>query len=305
MRALVTGAGGFGGGYLTRELESRGFEVVAVTRATVDIRDREAVRSVVADAQPDRVYHLAAQSRAALSWSDPEITYDVNIVGSHNVLEAVVDFAPNARVLVVSTSDVYGRVEPADCPLVEEAPLRPLSPYGISKIGTEQVTRLFAEAFGLHAVVSRAFMHTGPGQPATFATSGWARRIAIAEANRAQAVIPAGRLDVVREFGDVRDVVRAYVELLESAPRGGIYNVATGDARPLHEALDLLVEAAEVPVVVQQDESLIRPADPPLLVGSAARLEQLTGWKPDHRLEDTLADVLDYWRGRAAKEVQT
>jgi GDP-4-dehydro-6-deoxy-D-mannose reductase len=308
-RFLVTGADGFVGTHLVAALRSAGHAVTGTSivggpdTVACDVRSASAVTAAVRASVPERVVHLAAQSSAARSWRDPALTYEVNVTGTHNLLESLRREAPGARVLLACTSDQYGAVAPADCPLEETAPLRPLSPYAASKVAAEWVGRMFCSAFALQVVITRAFMHVGPGQPATFATADWARQIALAEAGTREPVLEVGNLDLAREYGDVRDVVDAYLAALESADPGEPYNVATGDARPLREVVAILTGLARVEMEVRVDPSKIRPADPPVLEGSAAKLRRLTGWRPRRRLEDTLAEVLEHWRKRTAEAV--
>jgi GDP-4-dehydro-6-deoxy-D-mannose reductase len=217
-------------------------------------------------------------------------------------LDALKRHSPGCRVLVAATSDEYGVVEPQYCPIVEDAPLKPVSPYAASKVAQEAVARMFSTAFGLQVITTRAFMHIGPGQPPSFATADWARQIARAEAGLQEPKVTVGNLDLKRELGDVRDVVAAYQVVLEAGVPGEVYNVATGEAPRLGEALSILSDLAEVTVEVVVDPAKIRPADPPLLMGSAAKLNRLTGWTPQHNLESTLGDVLAYWRQEVARE---
>lgn len=306
-RYLVTGAGGFVGTHLVARLRSDGHEVFGTSLAggedllSCDVRDAAAVAAAVRLSAPERVVHLAAQSSAARSWKEPALTYEVNVTGTHHLLEAVRRQVPGARVLVACTSDQYGAVAPTECPIEEQAPLRPLSPYAASKVAAECVARMFWHAFALEVVITRAFMHVGPGQPATFATADWARQIALAESGQKEPVLEVGNLDLAREYGDVRDVVAAYVAALECGEPGEPYNVATGDARPLREVVTILTRLARLPLEVRVDAARIRPADPPLLEGSAAKLSRLTGWSPTRRLEDALSEVLDHWRKHAAQ----
>ena len=308
-RFLVSGAEGFVGTHLVAALRSAGHVVTGTSMMggpdtlACDVRSPSAVTAAVRASAPERVVHLAAQASAARSWKDPALTYEVNVTGTHNVLESLRREAPGARVLLACTSDQYGAVAPGDCPIEESAPLRPLSPYAASKVAAEWVGRMFCNAFGLQVVITRAFMHVGPGQPATFATADWARQIALAEAGAREPVLEVGNLDLAREYGDVRDVVDAYLAALESGYPGEPYNVATGDARPLREVVATLTRLARVEMEVRVDPSKIRPADPPVLEGSAAKLHRLTGWRPRRGFEETLAEVLEHWRKRVAEAV--
>jgi len=302
MRILVTGAGGFVGSRLVPELAALGHDIIPTfhTKNTggpvVDMTDQAAVELLVAAARPERAYHLAAQSSAGVSWREPGLTYQVNVTGTHYLLEAMQRHVPECRVLVAATSDEYGMVDPTRCPLDESAPLRPVSPYAVSKVAQEWVGRTFFEGFGLPVLITRAFMHIGPGQPASFATADWARQIALAEIGLHDPVVKVGNLDLAREFGDVRDVVRAYIDVVDKGEPGEAYNVATGEPKTLRETLEVLVSLAQIDIDIQVDPAKIRPADPPLLTGSALKLERLTGWKPQRGTEETLAEVLDYWR---------
>lgn len=327
MRVLITGAGGFVGSQLAAALRHQGHDVTGTvfggggagqpsgermgqpsgeragqpsgaSAPYLDVTDANAVDRLVEQVGPDWACHLAAQSSAGLSWKEPALTYAVNVTGTHLVLDALRRFSPRCRVLVTATSDQYGRADPARCPLDEDAPLRPLSPYAASKVAQEWVARTFHEAFGLGVVITRAFMHIGPGQPPSFATADWARQIALAEAGLGPPVVDVGDLSLTREFGDVRDVVRAYRLVLERGVPGEPYNIATGRARPLGDALDILLGLARVDVEIRVQATKIRPADPPVLTGSSAKLERLAGWRPEHRLEETLTEVLEYWRAQ-------
>lgn len=307
-RVLVTGGAGFVGTHARHSLAQAGHEVTATTvgdeegLVRLDIRDAKAVDRLVARVRPERVWHLAAQSSAAFSWKEPGVTFEVNVTGTHNLLDALRRHSPGCKVLVAATSDEYGVVEPSACPITEDAPLRPVSPYAASKVAEEAVARMFSTAFDLQVVTTRAFMHIGPGQPPSFATADWARQIARAESGLQERKVAVGDLALMRELGDVRDVVAAYESVLEAGAPGEVYNVATGEARRLGEALAILCDLATVDMEVVVDPAKIRPADPPLLLGSAAKLNRLTGWAPRHRLEDTLADVLAHWRAEVAGE---
>lgn len=307
MKVLVTGAGGFVGSHLVPALVADAHDVVGTALHDrgdlryLDVRYPERVDQLVEEIKPELVFHLAGQSSVSLSWKEPSITYEVNALGTHYLLESINRHAPDAKVHIAASSDEYGKVDPSECPIDESAPLRPVSPYAVSRVTGEWIGRMFHESFGLHVVVTRAFMHVGPGQPPSFATADWARQIALAEAGRQEPVVKVGNLDVKREFGDVRDVVRAYRSVLEHGSPGDAYNVATGEPRRLQEVLDILRDLATIDIRVEVDPAKLRPVDFPVLYGDSGKLERLTGWKPEFRLEDTLADVLEYWRGEVAR----
>ena len=302
MRVLVTGADGFVGRHLVEMLRSEDHAVVATSRTgsdsahEVDVRDRKAVNEIIEAEKPEVLFHLAAQSSAALSWKEPSLTYDVNVGGTHVVLEATRDLAPDCKVLISATSDAYGRVSPDLLPVDESVALNPVSPYATSKVAQEEVARFFHRAFGVHVVITRAFMHTGPGQPSSFATAEWARQIALAELQEKDVELLVGDITLRREFGDVRDVVRAYRDAVDWGSPGDVYNVATGDARRLEDVLGILTSSSTVAVSARTDPHKLRPADPPALSGDASKLHEMTGWKPEFTLEETVKDVLDYWR---------
>ena len=244
------------------------------------MRDAQEVDRLVERVRPDWACNLAAQSSAGLSWKEPTLTYSVNIAGTHLVLDALRRYSPRCRVLVTATSDEYGRVDPALCPLDEDAPLRPLSPYAASNVAQEWVARTLYEAFGLEVVITRAFMHNGEGQRHRLRRRTARARSLLQRQDSARRSSRWGDLSLEREFGDVRDVVRAYRLVLEHGVPGEPYKVATGGARALGDALGILLELARVPMEVRIEPAKIRPADPPLLTGSAAKLTRLAGWKP-------------------------
>lgn len=297
MLAMITGAGGFVGSHLTLALRQLGRHVVPLDHQALDVTRRGEVERVFQENRPDEVYHLAAQSSASRSWTEPSLTYQVNVVGTHNVLEAVRRHSPSARVLISASSDVYGAAGQREAPSKESQIPRPLSPYAVSKLGQEAVALMFHEAFGIHTLITRAFMHIGPGQPSSFATADWARQVALAEAGLSDPIVRVGDIEVVREFIDVRDIVGAYINLLEAAEPGSLCNVASGKAYPLKDVLAVLLGLSRVELEVEVDSTRIRAADPRTLVGDPTRLRRLTDWTPRYSLEETLADILDYWRG--------
>lgn len=323
MRSLVTGAGGFVGAYLSRELAAAGHEVIAtdvvepaglpndIARRRCDLLDGAAVKALVADVRPDYVFHLAAQSSAARSFDEPRSTLETNVFGTLNLLESV-RFLPYAcpgartrsgkiRVLSVGSSEEYGRQPRGAMPLGEGSPIEPVSPYAVSKAAQTLLALQYGRAFGMDVVAVRSFGHTGPGQTARFVLPAFARQCAEIRVGTREPVVKVGTLDVVRDFLDVRDVVRAYRMLAEEAGEPGVYNVCSGEGVPLRDALDFLVRACGVPARIEEDPGLVRPVDIPVLVGDNARLRRACGWRREHSTEDMLGALFEYWE-RIARE---
>jgi GDP-4-dehydro-6-deoxy-D-mannose reductase len=279
---LVTGPNGLVGSHLRETLGD------AFVPLEADVLDGAAVVAAVRDAKPEAVVHLAAESSVSGSWEGAARAWTVNAIGTANVLEAVSAERPEARVLVVSSGEVYGNADVTPTP--EDAPVRPLSPYAASKAAAE-IACAQAAARGLDVVVARAFPHTGPGQDERFAIGSWSRQIARLEAEGGGALL-VGDLSAERDLTDVRDVCRAYGLLLDRGVRASTYNVASGRMVPMARVVELLVGLAEVPVRVERDEARLRPIDIPKLSGNWARLREATGWEPRIPLEQTLADTL-------------
>ena len=291
---LVTGGSGFVGRHLFAELGGRAVD------ADVDVTDGDAVRHTIGRVRPASVVHLAALSWVAQSWREPAAVWEVNVLGTVNVLEAVRRERPEARVLVVSTGEVYGRA--ARVPTPEDEPVAPVSPYAASKAAAE-IAAIHAGVSGLDVVVARAFQHEGPGRDERFAVGSWTQQIAELEVGGG-GVLRVGNLDPERDITDVRDVCRAYRLLLDPSVPAGLYNVASGRIVSMRHVVELLVELAECPVVIEPDPERMRPADLPIVSGDATRLRQATGWRPEIPLRQTLADALDSAR-RATRAERT
>jgi GDP-4-dehydro-6-deoxy-D-mannose reductase len=290
---LITGAEGFVGMHLCALLgpEARS--------AGVDVLDPEALARAVREASPRAVVHLAALASVASSWHGAREVWEVNLLGTVSVLEAVKAEAPQARVLVVSTGEVYGRA--AEIPTPETAPIAPLSPYAASKAAAEIACERAARADGLDVVVARSFTHAGPGQSEQFAIGSWVRQLArLEEAGGGRLAV--GDLSPERDVTDVRDVCCAYRLLLDPAMPRGVYNVASGRALKMERIVELLVETARVPVTVEQEPSRVRPVEVPVVAGDASKLTEATGWAPRIPIEQTLSDALDYARAALAGE---
>ncbi|MFZ0171735.1 MAG: GDP-mannose 4,6-dehydratase [Acidimicrobiales bacterium] len=304
MRAYVTGGSGFVGGWLSAHLEEAGDEVI-LTDSEVDVTDGEALAAAVVPVAPDVIYHLAALAHVGQSWADPARTFEVNALGTLQVLEAAARCPVAPVVIVVSSAEVYGQAV-GDGPLTEKAELRPVTPYAVSKVAAEYLGLQAWLGRGVRAVRVRPFNHLGPGQSPEFVVSALAERIARAE-GEGGGEVRVGNLVAARDFTDVRDVVRAYRLLAERALvdaelAGDVFNVATGSAITIAEVARQLCALATAPIEIVQDPALFRPVDVPVFVGDAARLRSITGWTPQVPFEETLADMFDHWRTQLARQ---
>ncbi|MFO7638010.1 MAG: GDP-mannose 4,6-dehydratase [bacterium] len=318
MNCLITGITGFAGSHLAEFLLGRGdCEVHGIIRwrsrteniegirdrltlHTCDLRDATSVNELIARIRPERVYHLAAQSFVPMSWNAPAETLTTNIIGQTNLFEAVrgAGLIETCRIQIAGSSEEYGFVRPEETPIKETNPLRPLSPYGVSKVAQDLMGYQYHESYGLKVIRTRGFNHTGPRRGEVFATSNFARQVALIEAKKQAPVISVGNLDAVRDFTDVRDTVRAYWLAIEKGEPGEVYNVATGKGWRIGAMLDILLGMAKVKVEVRPDPTRMRPSDVELLLGDPTKLKTRTGWAPEYEFEQTIADLLDYWRGR-------
>jgi GDP-4-dehydro-6-deoxy-D-mannose reductase len=294
MKVAVTGARGFVGPHLVAHLEACGDDVLSLDRhgpEPFDVTDADAVRTRLHDAHPEVVYHLAALSHVGESWQNPSSSFRVNAEGTLNVLHTCTEIGVE-RVLVVLSSEEYGRVSETELPLTEASPVRPVTPYGVAKAAADLLALQAFLGDGLATVRARPFSHTGPGQSPRFVVPALAARIARAERDEIDE-IPVGSLDAVRDLTDVRDIVRAYRLLVEHGEPGAVYNVCSGHGVSVREIADHLLARANRPIRLVTDPDLVRPVEVPRLVGSNDLLRSATGWAPEIPLEQTLTDVLE------------
>ncbi len=303
MEVLITGANGFVGSWLAEHLKSSGDSVV-MTPSDLDIRDRHAVDQFIAAKKVDVTYHLAALTHVGQSWEDPTDFYQVNVIGTQNLCEALGKHQSGSRLVLISSSEVYGPGEESPVPaaerrFTEESPLRPVNPYAASKAAAEMVAIQAQNGRGIDVVIARPFNHVGPGQGDQFVVAGLARRIVEASLS-GKDWIPVGNLGAKRDFTDVRDVVRAYRLLAVDGVPGNAYNVSSGRALSIREVAELLIEYSESRVELRPDKSLMRPVDVFATVGDHSKISKATGWCPVTPLDSTLRDTLEYWRARLA-----
>ncbi|MBG06282.1 MAG: GDP-mannose 4,6-dehydratase [Rhodospirillaceae bacterium] len=270
-----------------------------------DLRDTLAVQDVVRQAKPDYVFHLAAQSYPRTSFESPLDTFDTNIQGTVRILDALRQYSPNAVVHVCASSEVFGRVPKDKIPIGEETGFHPASPYAISKVGTDLVGRYYAEAYDMTVMTTRMFTHTGPRRGDVFAESTFAKQIALIEANLIPPVIKVGNLDSLRTVADVRDAVRAYFMLVTVKPdAGAYYNIGGTHSCTVGDILDMLLSFSErkSEIRIETDPDRLRPIDADLQVPDTRKFTQHTGWAPQIPFEQTMRDLLDYWRERVARD---
>lgn len=298
-RLLVTGAGGFVGQHVAAAVASGGFGADAVLVPAPpgwDLRDPAAVMALVQQSRPDSVLHLAAQSFVPRSFDDPRETFEINVMGTLNLLEALRSTGFSGRFVYASSGDVYGRVPEAELPVDERRMPEPRNPYAASKVAAEQLCLQWQRSEGLDVVVARPFNHVGPGQDARFVLPSLARQIVeIAEGRRAP-VIEAGDIDTTRDFTDVRDVVAAYAALLARGVSGSTYLIGSGVERKVRDLLEIMCRLARASASIAQDAAKMRPAEQRRMVADASLLQRDTGWHPSIPMEQTLSDILEYTR---------
>lgn len=320
-KILVTGATGFVGSYLISDLAANNkkqyIEIFGtcfpekpehcadlcatapfVNLIHLDMRSEESVIDLIKNVCPDQIFHLAAVSHVRVSWDKRRETLETNLMGTFFLYEAVRKFAPKAKILFVSSSDVYGNLEPKahHWAYREEDKDGIVSPYAFTKAAGELLSEFYAKRENLHIVIARPFPHTGPGQPADFVCSDWAKQIALIEKRKKSPIIEVGNLELRRDYSDVRDIVRAYDLLLQKGKPGNIYNICSGKAPSLEEILRTLLSFTACKIDIHADPNKIRKADIPYLAGSNKKISRETGWVPRLPLEITLRDLLEYWR---------
>ena len=316
MRVLVTGITGFAGSHLVDYLLTlKGVEVYGIQRwrsrteniehfldrvrmTECDLRDASSVRDVLDEVKPERIFHLAAQSFVPTSWVAPTESLTTNIIGQLNIFEAVKKLHIKPSIQIACSSEEYGLVHENELPIREANPLRPLSPYAVSKVGQDMLGYQYWMSYQMPIVRTRGFNHEGPRRGPVFVSSDFAKQIADIEKGRKPPVIRVGNLDARRDFSDVRDVVRAYWLALEKGEPGECYNICSGRAWRIRELLDFLLSLTKVKVTVEADPARMRPSDVPVLLGDAGKFRKATGWEPEIPFEQTLRDLLEYWRQR-------
>ncbi|UCF04295.1 MAG: GDP-mannose 4,6-dehydratase [bacterium] len=314
MRVLITGITGFAGSHLADLcLTKKDVDLYGIIRwrsrteniehiwdklklLECDLRDATSTRDVIEEIKPDYIFHLAAQSFVPTSWKAPSESLTTNVIGQLNVFEAIRKIDLKCRIQIACSSEEYGWVNSFEIPIKETNPLRPLSPYGVSKVGQDMLGYQYFMSYGMDIVRTRGFNHTGPRRGPVFVCSDFAKQLVEIEEGLRPPVIEVGNLDAKRDFTDVRDIVKAYWLSLEKGKAGAVYNVCSGTSYSIREVLDMLIELCGLDIEVRTDPDRMRPSDVPVLEGDNSVFSNDTGWKPEIPFEDTLKDLLEFWR---------
>lgn len=313
MKALITGIAGFAGSHLADLLLNKGFKVEGISHpdfplhniqhcldriniSQIDITSFQAFRNTIHKFQPEYIFHLAAISSVSHSWKGRETVFNTNAKGSFNLLEACRELKNFPKILLVSSGETYGPIENRARPAKEDQPLNPCSPYAATKVVMEIFGRQYASTDGLPVYIARAFNHTGPRQSSQFVCSSLAKQIASTELALKEPKLYIGNLEAERDFSDVRDIVKGYLQILLEGKVGEAYNLCSGNAISIKEILNNLLSYCSREIEVIQKESLFRPSDLPLLLGDNTKANKELNWKTEIELGKTLSDLLDYWR---------
>lgn len=314
-KALITGITGFAGSHLAELLLHEGYEVHGTIRARsktdnidhirnklhledADLLDSHSLYTIIDKIKPNFIFHLAAQSFVQSSWASPSNTMEINTVGSVNLFEAVRRAGINSVVQIACSSEEYGLVYPSEVPVKETNPLRPLSPYAVSKVAMDYLGYQYFQSYKMKIIRTRGFNHTGPRRGEVFVTSNFAKQIAMIEKGKKEAVIEVGDLTTKRDWTDVRDMVRGYLLSVLKGESGEVYNICSEKAVSVKEMLEILLSYSRVKPKIKRDSSRLRPSDVPILLGDCSKFCRLTGWKPIIPFAKTMKDLLDYWRER-------
>lgn len=285
-------------GVASIETLQKAFKPDKINLVECDLLDAFSTHKLIGSVRPDRIFHLAAQSHVPASWNAPAATLQDNIIGQLNLFEAIRATDIDPLIQIAGSSEEYGMVYPDEVPMKESNPLRPLSPYAVSKVAQEMLAYQYHQSYRIKSIVSRGFNHSGPRRGENFVDSSFAKQVAQIEKGLQEPVIYVGDLSSKRDFTDVRDMVRAYWLLLDKCKPGEVYNIGSGNTRPVQDSLDILLGMSKVEVEVRVDPTRLRPSDVKILWADASKFIEATGWQPTIAYEQTLCDMLDYWRTR-------
>lgn len=307
-KGLVIGAAGFVGKYLINEMVADDIEAYATKLPhevledvpakvyDLDIMDKDAIVALLFEVRPDYIFHLAAQSSVGVAWKKPGLTVDVNIKGSLNVMDAIRELYYKPRILLIGSGEEYGHIQPGETPIAETNLLRPGNIYAATKACQNMIGSIYSKAYDMELMMVRAFNHIGPGQAPMFVVSDFCKQVVEIEKGLREPVMKVGNLAAKRDFTDVRDVVKAYVKLVQIGIPGETYNVGSGNAREIRQILNLIISMSDVTIQVETDPNKLRPVDVPIIEADISKINALTGWKPEISIEQTIRETLDYWR---------
>jgi len=320
-KILITGVNGFVGSHLSEYILNNNLAEVYGTYRTkndnfsnikdimkkielieCDITDSYAVDKTIEEIKPEYIFHLAAQAFVPSSWKSPIETLNTNIIGSLNLFEAIKKNNKNITIQIAGSSEEYGLVKENEVPIKETNPLRPLSPYGVSKVTMDLLGYQYHQSYGLKIIRTRAFNHEGPRRGESYVTSNFAKQVALIEAGEQEPVLKVGNLEAKRDYTDVRDTVRAYWLAAEKCIPGEVYNIASGKVYQIKEIVEILKKLSEKEFRTEQDPKRLRPSDVQILSGDSSKFRKQTGWKPEIPFEKTMEDTLDYWRNKINKK---
>ena len=306
-KVLIIGANGFVGAHLANELINNKYECYGADLSyfkdnkmfkktyVIDILDEKSIIDLLQEVHPEFIVNLAAISSVKLSWDRPALTFDVNVKGTINILEAVRKLGLVSRILFIGSSEQYGKIDYSE-PVKEEVELKSINPYGISKISQEKIVKMYNEAYDIDSILVRAFNHIGPGQEKGFVIPDFASQIVDIEKGRTEPIISVGNLSVSRDFTDVRDIVNAYRLLLEKGISGEVYNVGSGIGISINDILNKLISISNVDIVVNVDKEKFRVVDTPMIVCDNRKLIKDTSWEQQYEIDKSLSDIMKYWR---------
>jgi GDP-4-dehydro-6-deoxy-D-mannose reductase len=317
MKVLITGITGFAGSHLADYIldnlpDAQVFGMIRwrsrmenilhiedrIHLIEADLKDMSSLKKCLAEVQPDRIFHLAAQSFVPASWKCPAETFAINAVGQINLFEAVLSLGISPKIQIAGSSEEYGLVNSDEVPMKETNPLRPISPYAVSKVAQDLLGWQYFKSYGLKVIRTRGFNHTGPRRGEVFICSNFAKQIVEIEKKKRDPIIHVGNLEAKRDFTDVRDIARAYWLSLEKGEEGEVYNLGTGKTYSVQEILNMLLTLSKVDVKTVIDPDRLRPSDVPVLLSDSSKFRQLTGWEPQIPLSQSLHDLMEYWRER-------
>ena len=309
MKALIVGGAGFVGSYLIDHLRGKCKWSISVTKmaheninnSNIDIFDlnilcKDDIVKLLTQIKPDYIFHLAAQSSVALSWKNPALTIDVNIKGSVNLLDAVRELDYKPRILLIGSGEEYGHINAYETPIRENNATRPGNIYAATKVAQNLIGKIYSDAYQMDIVMVRAFNHIGPNQASLFVVADFCKQVAEIEKGIKEPIIKVGNLSAKRDFTDVRDVVKAYALLVQKGKSGETYNVGSGKAISIEDILKLILSMSHANINVEIDENKLRPVDVPIIEADVTKITQATGWNKVIKLEETIADTLNYWR---------